>query len=178
MNFYCALSQFLDGIDNRQLNIQWIRFCFGLANQEPILFDLTIGENIAYELDNVTMEDIINAATKANIHSFIQQLPQGYETRVEMKGNFLSGDKKQRIAIARALLHHPKILPLDEATSYMDSQNEQIIQQTLEQTHKDDANRTSFIIAHRLSTIRPFDLICVLNNGHIIESGTHTELVP
>ncbi|CAF3733962.1 unnamed protein product, partial [Rotaria sordida] len=150
---------------------------FGLVSQEPILFDLTIAENIAYGLENVPMEDIINAASKACIHQFIEQLPQGYETKVGMKGSFMSGGEKQRIAIARVLIRRPKVLLLDEATSAMDSHNEQIIQEVLEQTQTEDPSRTLLIIAHRLSTIRSCDLICVLDRGHIVESGTHTELI-
>ncbi|CAF1250836.1 unnamed protein product [Rotaria sordida] len=167
----------LDGIDIRKLNLHWVRSQFGLVSQEPILFDLTIAENIAYGLKSVPMEDIINAARKANIHQLIEQWPQGYETRVGIKGNFLSGGEKQRIAIARILLRRPKILLLDEATSAMDSQNEQIVQEALEQAQTEDSSRTSLIIAHRLSTIRSCDLICVLDRGHIVESGTHTELI-
>ncbi|CAF4127356.1 unnamed protein product, partial [Rotaria sordida] len=167
----------IDGNDIRQLNLHWIRSQFGLISQEPILFDLTIAENISYGLENVPMEDIINAARKANIHQFIEQLPQGYETKVGMKGSFLSGGEKQRIAIARILLRRPKVLLLDEATSAMDSHNEQIVQEALEQAQTEDSSRTSLIIAHRLSTIRSCDLICVLDRGHIVESGTHTELI-
>ncbi|CAF3633789.1 unnamed protein product [Rotaria sordida] len=168
---------FLDGIDIRQLNLQWVRSHFGLVSQEPILFDLTIAENIAYGLENVSMEDIINAARKANIHQFIEQLPQGYETKVGLKGSFLSGGEKQRIAIARVLLRRPKVLLLDEATSAMDSYNEQIAQEALEQAQIEDPSRTSLIVAHRLSTNRSCDLICVLDRGHILESGTDTELI-
>ncbi|CAF1295427.1 unnamed protein product [Rotaria sp. Silwood1] len=116
----------LDGVDIRELNINSLRSYFGLVNQEPILFDLTIAENIAYAKENVIMETIIEAANKANIHQFIQQLPQGYETRVGMKGSLLSGGEKQRIAIARAFLQRPKVLLLDEATSAMDINNEQV----------------------------------------------------
>ncbi|CAF4275062.1 unnamed protein product [Rotaria sp. Silwood2] len=166
----------LDGIDIRQLNLQWVRSHFGLVSQEPVLFDLTIAENIAYGLENIPMEDIIDAATRANVHEFIEQLPQGYETKVGLKGSFLSGGEKQRIAIARVLLRRPKVLLLDEATSAMDSHNEQIVQEALEQAQTEDPSRTSLIIAHRLSTIRTCDLICVVDRGHIVESGTHTEL--
>ncbi|CAF3536496.1 unnamed protein product [Rotaria sp. Silwood1] len=116
----------LDGVDIRELNMQWLRSCLGLVSQEPVLFDLTIAENIAYGIENTSIEDIIDAAIKANIHDFIQQLPQGYETKVGMKGSHLSGGEKQRIALARVLLRRPTILLLDEATSAMDSYNEQI----------------------------------------------------
>ncbi|CAF1044852.1 unnamed protein product [Adineta steineri] len=169
---------FLDGVDIRDLNVQWLRSHLGLVSQEPVLFDLTIAENITYGLENVpSTDEIIKAATKANIHQFIQQLPQGYETRVGVKGSFLSGGEKQRIAIARVLLRRPKILLLDEATSAMDSYNEQVIEETLKQAQDEDPNRTSLIIAHRLSTIRSCDIIYVLDKGCIIESGTHAELV-
>ncbi|CAF2683059.1 unnamed protein product [Rotaria sp. Silwood2] len=170
-------SSLLDGIDIRQLNLHWVRSQIGLVSQEPILFDLTIAENITYGLENVPMEDIVNAARAANIHQFIQQLPQGYETRVGLKGSFLSGGEKQRIAIARVLVRRPKVLLLDEATSAMDSHNEQMVQETLDQAHREDSSRTSLIIAHRLSTIRSCVLICVVDRGHIVESGTHTELI-
>ncbi|CAF0897167.1 unnamed protein product [Adineta steineri] len=167
----------LDGVDIRKLNIQWIRSRLGVVSQEPVLFDLTIAENISYGLENIPIDEIVLAATKANIHQFIQQLPLGYETKVGVKGNFLSGGEKQRIAIARVLIRRPKILLLDEATSAMDPYNEQIVQETLEQAQTEDPSRTSIIIAHRLSTIRSCDLIYVLEMGRIAESGTHTELI-
>ncbi|CAF4206391.1 unnamed protein product [Rotaria sp. Silwood2] len=167
----------LDGVDIRLLNIHWLRSQFGLVGQEPVLFDLTIAENIAYGLENIPMEDIINAARKANIHQFINRLPQGYETKVGLKGSFLSGGEKQRIAIARVLLRRPKVLLLDEATSAMDSHNEQLVQVALEQAQTEDSCCTSLIIAHRLSTIRSCDVIYVLDGGHIVERGTHTELI-
>ncbi|CAF0776180.1 unnamed protein product [Adineta steineri] len=167
----------LDGVDIRKLNLQWLRSRLGVVSQEPVLFDLTIAENITYGLENIPMNEIVLAATKANIHEFIQQLPQGYETKVGVKGSFLSGGEKQRIAIARVLIRRPKILLLDEATSAMDPYNEQIVQVTLDQAQIEDPNRTSIIIAHRLSTIRSCDLIYVLEMGRIVESGTHTELI-
>ncbi|CAF4818908.1 unnamed protein product [Rotaria sp. Silwood1] len=167
----------LDDVDIRQLNIHWVRSRLGLVSQEPVMFDLTIAENIAYGLENVLIEDIINAASRANIHQFIHQLPQGYGTKVGLKGTFLSGGEKQRIAIARVLIRRPKVLLLDEATSAMDSHNEHLIQQTLEQAQTEDPSRTLLIIAHRFSTVRSCDLICVLDKGHIVESGTHTELI-
>ncbi|CAF4536599.1 unnamed protein product [Rotaria sp. Silwood1] len=146
------------------------------STQEPVLFDLTLAKNITYGLENASMIDIINAASTANIHQLIDQLPQGYETKVGLKGSFLSGDEKQRIAIARARIHRPKVLPLNEATSSMDSYNEQLLQVALEQAQTEDFSRTLLIIAHRLSTIRSCDLICVLDRGHIMESGIHTEM--
>ncbi|CAF0915139.1 unnamed protein product [Adineta steineri] len=167
----------LDGVDIRKLNIQWLRSRLGVVSQEPVLFDLTIAENISYGLENIPMDEIILAARKANIHQFIQQLPQGYETKVGVKGSFLSGGEKQRIAIARVLIRRPKILLLDEATSAMDPYNEHVVQVTLDQAQTEDPSRTSIIIAHRLSTIRSCDLIHVLEMGRIVESGTHTELI-
>ncbi|CAF1083084.1 unnamed protein product [Adineta steineri] len=167
----------LDGVDIRQLNLQWLRSRLGVVSQEPVLLDLTIAENISYGLENISIDEIILAATKANIHEFIQQLPLGYETKVGVKGSFLSGGEKQRIAIARVLIRRPKILLLDEATSAMDPYNEQIVQETLDQAQIEDPSRTSIIIAHRLSTIRSCDLIHVLEMGRIVESGTHTELI-
>ncbi|CAF4671828.1 unnamed protein product [Rotaria sp. Silwood1] len=168
---------YLDGVNIRQLNIQWLRSTLGLVSQEPILFNLTIAQNIAYGKENTSIENIIDAATKANIHDFVQQLPRGYETRVGMKGVHLSGGEKQRIAIARALVRQPKILVLDEATSAMDSYNEQIVQEALGKVEIVNSTCTSVIIAHRLSTIRSCDLICVLERGYLVENGTHAELM-
>ncbi|CAF4713184.1 unnamed protein product [Rotaria socialis] len=167
----------LDGVDIRKLNIRSVRSHFGLVSQEPILFDLTIAENIAYGLEDVSMESVIDAARRSNIHQFIEQLPQGYDTRVGEKGSFLSGGEKQRIAIARILIRRPKVLLLDEATSAMDSYNEQIVQEALEHAQMEDPSRTSLTIAHRLSTVRSCDLICVLDQGHIVENGNHLELI-
>ncbi|CAF3888113.1 unnamed protein product [Rotaria magnacalcarata] len=167
----------LDDVDIRNLNIQSVRSYFGLVSQEPVLFDLTIAENIAYGKENISIEEIIEAARKANIHQFIQQLPEGYNTRVGLKGELLSGGEKQRIAIARILLGQTKALLLDEATSAMDSYNEQIVQEVLEEIQVNNPQMTSLIIAHRFSTIRSCDLICVIEKGHIVESGTHLELL-
>ncbi|CAF0917995.1 unnamed protein product [Adineta ricciae] len=168
---------FINGVDIQELNIQWLRSQLGLVSQEPSLFDLTIAENIAYGLENVPEEAIVNAAIKANIDQLIRQLPQGYQTKVGVKGTFMSGGEKQRIALARVFLRQPKILLLDEITSALDPHNEQIIQQAINQTQEDDPSRTLITIAHRLSTIHSYDSIHVIDQGRIVESGTHTELI-
>ncbi|CAF1283654.1 unnamed protein product, partial [Rotaria sp. Silwood1] len=167
----------VDSKDVRSLNLQWYRSQIGIVSQEPVLFDMSIRENIAYgdnSRTNIPLDEIIEAAINANIHDFIQLLPYGYETNCGPKGTQLSGGQKQRIAIARALLRNPKILLLDEATSALDTESEKIVQQALDRAQQ---NRTSITIAHRLSTIQNADLICVLHNGAIVESGNHEELL-
>lgn len=168
---------YADSKDIRSLNLQWYRSQLGLVSQEPILFDMSIRENIAYgdnSREDIPIEEIIEAAKSANIHNFIQTLPNGYETNCGAKGTQLSGGQKQRIAIARALIRNPKILLLDEATSALDSESEKIVQEALDRAQQ---NRTSITIAHRLSTIQNADVICVLHNGVVVESGTHQELL-
>ncbi|XP_048009077.1 ATP-dependent translocase ABCB1 [Megalobrama amblycephala] len=167
---------FVDGNDTKNVNLAWLRAQMGLVSQEPILFDCTIAENIQYG-DNsrvVTQEEIEEAAKKANIHNFILGLPEKYNTRVGDKGAQLSGGQKQRIAIARALVRKPKLLLLDEATSALDTESEKIVQKAL-----DDARlgRTCIVIAHRLSTIQNADIIVVVQNGKVIEQGTHAHLI-
>ncbi|XP_069504362.1 ATP-binding cassette sub-family B member 5-like isoform X2 [Ambystoma mexicanum] len=165
-----------DGIDSAQLNIQWLRSQMGIVSQEPVLFDCSIAENIAYG-DNsrsVPMDEIKNVAIAANIHTFIEELPEKYDTRVGGKGTQLSGGQKQRIAIARALVRKPKLLLLDEATSALDNESEKVVQQALEQARK---GRTCIVIAHRLSTVQNADLIAVISNGIIVEQGTHQQLL-
>ncbi|KAG1939964.1 ATP-dependent translocase ABCB1 [Pimephales promelas] len=167
---------FVDGNDTKNVNLAWLRNQMGLVSQEPILFDCTIAENIQYG-DNsrdVTQEEIEEAAKKANIHSFILGLPEKYNTRVGDKGAQLSGGQKQRIAIARALVRKPKVLLLDEATSALDTESEKIVQKAL-----DDARlgRTCIVIAHRLTTIQNADIIAVVQNGVVIEQGTHAQLM-
>ncbi|CAF1024330.1 unnamed protein product [Adineta ricciae] len=177
--FYDATagSLLIDGTDIRKLDLQWYRSQISLVSQEPVLFDMSIRENIAYgdtSRENISLEEIIQVAQKTNIHEFIQQLPEGYETQCGAKGIQLSGGQKQRIAIARALIRNPKILLLDEATSALDTQNEQIVQDVLERAQE---NRTSICIAHRMSTIQNANLICVIHNGIVVEKGTHRELL-
>lgn len=164
------------GYDLLKLNVQWLRSQLGLVSQEPVLFDYSIQENIAYG-DNqrkVDMSEIIQAAKDANIHNFITSLPQGYDTRVGMKGTQLSGGQKQRIAIARALVRNPTILLLDEATSALDTESEKLVQEAL---NKAMQGRTCIVIAHRLSTIQKADLIVVLHHGRIAEMGNHQQLL-
>lgn len=160
----------------KDLNLHWLRSQIGIVSQEPILFDMSIRENIAYG-DNarqVSMEEIVEAAKLANIHDFISKLPKAYETNVGSKGTQLSGGQKQRISIARALVRNPRILLLDEATSALDTESEKIVQEALERAQQ---GRTCIIIAHRLSTIRNCDLIFVLQHGVVKECGTHDELI-
>ncbi|XP_053373101.1 ATP-dependent translocase ABCB1-like isoform X2 [Mercenaria mercenaria] len=167
---------YLDGNNLKDLNLKWLRSQIGIVSQEPVLFDRSIGENIAYG-DNerqVSMDEIIAAARKANIHQFITSLPEGYDTNVGEKGAQLSGGQKQRVAIARALVRNPKILLLDEATSALDTESEKVVQEALDVARE---GRTSIVIAHRLSTIQNADKICVIRHGVVTEEGTHSELM-
>ncbi|MED6233000.1 Multidrug resistance protein 1 [Ataeniobius toweri] len=166
----------MDSIDVKQLNIHWLRSQIGIVSQEPVLFDCTLAENIAYG-DNsrsVTLEEIEAAAKAANIHNFIDELPQKYNTQAGDKGTQLSGGQKQRIAIARAILRNPKVLLLDEATSALDTESEKVVQDALDQASK---GRTCIIVAHRLSTIRNAERIAVFQGGVVVEQGTHQQLL-
>ncbi|XP_055128818.1 phosphatidylcholine translocator ABCB4 isoform X3 [Symphalangus syndactylus] len=166
----------LDGQEAKKLNVQWLRAQLGIVSQEPILFDCSIAENIAYG-DNsrvVSQDEIVSAAKAANIHPFIETLPHKYETRVGDKGTQLSGGQKQRIAIARALIRQPQILLLDEATSALDTESEKVVQEALDKARE---GRTCIVIAHRLSTIQNADLIVVFQNGRVKEHGTHQQLL-
>lgn len=164
----------IDGKDIRSLTLESLRQNIGIVQQDVYLFVGSIGENIAYGKPGATMEEIIDAAKKANIHEFILSLPQGYDTYVGERGARLSGGQKQRISIARVFLKDPKILILDEATSALDNESERHIQKSLEELAK---NRTSITIAHRLSTIRGADEIIVIGEKGIEERGTHEELL-
>ncbi|KAJ8549395.1 hypothetical protein K7X08_033102 [Anisodus acutangulus] len=166
---------YLDGVEIRQFNLSWLRQQMGLVSQEPILFNETIRDNIAYSRQgNATEEEIIQAAKSANAHNFISSLPQGYDTSVGERGIQLSGGQKQRIAIARAILKDPKILLLDEATSALDAESERIVQEALDRVM---VNRTTVVVAHRLTTIKGADVIAVVKNGVIAEKGRHDVLM-
>lgn len=163
----------IDGIAIEDYSLHNLRSAMAIVPQDVILFGGTIFENILYGNPKATKEEVKIAATKANALEFIESFPEGFETIVGERGIQLSGGQRQRIAIARAILKNPKILILDEATSSLDSQSEKLVQEALEELMK---NRTSLVIAHRLSTIQKADKILVLNDGKIVESGTHEEL--
>ncbi len=164
----------LDGMNIKDLNIQDLRRVIGFVPQDTFLIDGTIRENIAYGKPEATLEEIINAAKIAEIHDEIMTLPRGYDTLVGERGQKLSGGQRQRIAIARAILKNPPILILDEATSSVDNETEAAIQRSLD---KITIGRTTILIAHRLSTIRNANRIFVLENGKIVEEGTHDQLL-
>lgn len=164
----------VDGRNIKDYQLTYLRKQIGIVLQEPFLFNGTVLENISFGKLNSTTEEIIEVSKAARAHSFIETLPDGYNTEVGEQGSQLSGGQKQRIAIARALLKNPPILILDEATSAVDSETEKYIQEALEKLME---GRTSFVIAHRLSTIRTADKIIVLKNGEISETGTHRELL-
>jgi subfamily B ATP-binding cassette protein MsbA len=164
----------IDGIDVRQVGLASLRRQIGIVTQETVLFDDTIGNNIAYGSSLGSTADIEAAARAANAHDFIAALPKGYNTMIGERGQRLSGGQRQRIAIARALLKNAPILVLDEATSALDTESELLVQEALANLMM---NRTSFVIAHRLSTIRRADGIIVLERGRIVEVGRHDELL-
>jgi ATP-binding cassette subfamily B protein/subfamily B ATP-binding cassette protein MsbA len=164
----------LNGIDLRKLRLRSYRQLLGVVQQEVFLFDGTVRENIAYGRRHATDAEIIDAARRANAHEFIAPLPDGYDSIVGERGVKLSGGQRQRLAIARALLANPQILILDEATSNLDTESEQLIQASVTELLR---GRTSFVIAHRLSTITHADLIVVMEGGRIVERGTHADLM-
>jgi subfamily B ATP-binding cassette protein MsbA len=165
---------FIDGHNIKDLSMKSLRSLMGNVNQDPILFNDTIYNNIAFGLDNANEEDVINAAKIANAHKFIMESDNGYQTNIGDRGGKLSGGQRQRLSIARAILKNPPILILDEATSALDTESERLVQDAL---YKLMENRTSIVVAHRLSTIKNADLICVFHEGEIIERGSHEELV-
>jgi ATP-binding cassette subfamily B protein/subfamily B ATP-binding cassette protein MsbA len=165
---------YLNGVDLRKLRLESYRGLLAVVQQDTFLFDGTVRDNIAYGRRSASEAEVIEAARQANADGFIQQLPQGYETMIGERGVKLSGGQRQRLSIARAMLADPAILILDEATSNLDTESEQLIQAALDTLL---ANRTTFVIAHRLSTITHADLIVVMENGRIVESGRHAELM-
>ncbi|KAG2226168.1 hypothetical protein INT45_003313 [Circinella minor] len=165
----------LDGNDLKDINLKWLRTQIGVVSQEPVLFNMTIRQNLLMGVhEQVSEEAVVDACKKANCHTFISKLPKGYDTLVGEHGGMMSGGQKQRIAIARAILKNPSILLLDEATSALDTQSERLVQKALDAA---SADRTTIVIAHRLSTIRNADLIVVMQQGDLVEQGTHNELL-
>jgi ATP-binding cassette subfamily B protein/subfamily B ATP-binding cassette protein MsbA len=163
-----------DGVDLRRLDVEHYRTLLGVVEQDIFLFDGTIAANIGYGRRGATHDEIVDAARKANADSFIRDFEKGYETLIGERGVKLSGGQRQRLAIARAMLADPRILILDEATSNLDTESERLIQQSLHELMRD---RTSFVIAHRLSTIMHADRILVIEDGEVVEQGTHDELM-
>ncbi len=165
---------YIDGIDIRDYDLKTLRNNIGIVTQDPILFNDTIRNNISYGMEKVEFEEVVRAAKAANAHDFILQLPDGYDTIIGERGLKLSGGQRQRISIARAILKNPPIMILDEATSALDSESEILVQEAIENLMKD---RTTFVIAHRLSTVRNADKVIVIDEGRIVQIGTHSELI-
>ncbi len=163
----------IDGVNVRDYDVQDLRRRIGVVLQEPFLFHGTVAENVSYGNPSASLDDIIRAAKAANAHDFVVGFPDGYETLVGERGQTLSGGERQRISIARAILHDPKILILDEATSSVDTESEKLIQDAIQRLV---ADRTTIAIAHRLSTLRRADRLVILDKGDMVESGTHEEL--
>ena len=164
----------LDGVSIKNFRIRDLRSLIGNVNQEAILFNDTIFNNIAFGVENATMEQVVAAAKIANAHDFIMEKEDGYNTNIGDRGGKLSGGQRQRISIARAILKNPPILILDEATSALDTESERLVQEALDRL---TTSRTTIAIAHRLSTIKNADEICVLHDGEIVERGTHDQLI-
>ena len=165
----------LDGIDTREIRLPALRALTGIVSQETVLFHDTVRNNIAYGAPGKYSQQQIEAAARAaNAHSFIMELPRGYDTMLGERGTRLSGGQRQRLAIARALLSDPPILILDEATSALDTESERLVQEAVDRLLK---GRTVFVIAHRLSTITHADQIVFLDRGEIVEQGTHADLL-
>jgi subfamily B ATP-binding cassette protein MsbA len=167
-------SILIDGVDIRNLKIKDLRYLMGIVSQQPILFNTSFKENIAFGVKTAKIEDVEVAARIANAHEFIMETELGYESTVGESGNKLSGGQRQRISIARAIMANPPILILDEATSALDTESERLVQDAILKLMQ---NRTSVVIAHRLSTIQHADLIVVIDEGRIVETGTHKELM-
>lgn len=164
----------IDGIDLREFDIASVRRCMGIVSQDTFLFNASVRDNIAYARPDASDDEVIQAAIRANAYEFIMQLPLQFGTPLGDRGVLLSGGQRQRIAIARALLQNPDILILDEATSALDSDSEMLVQTAIEELSRE---RTTLVIAHRLSTIRNADQIAVLDQGRVVETGTHAQLL-
>lgn len=164
----------IDGVDIRNIKMSSLRSLIGYVNQEPILFNDTIFNNIAFGVKNATMEQVVEAAKIANAHEFIMEKEEGYNTNIGDRGMKLSGGQRQRISIARAILKNPPILILDEATASLDTESERLVQEALDRLM---SSRTTIAIAHRLSTIKASDQILVMKEGHIVERGRHEDLI-
>jgi subfamily B ATP-binding cassette protein MsbA len=164
----------VDGQDVRDFSLRGLRGSLGIVSQETVLFHDTVRANIAYGSPGATQEEVERAAMAAHAHDFIRELPKGYETVVGERGTELSGGQRQRLAIARAILRNPPILVFDEATSSLDTEAERLVQEAIERLLE---GRTVFVIAHRLSTVQRADQILVLEQGRIVERGTHQELL-
>jgi ATP-binding cassette subfamily B protein/subfamily B ATP-binding cassette protein MsbA len=164
----------VNGTDIREVKLRSYRQLLALVQQDVFLFDGSVRDNIAYGRVSATDADVEDAAHRANAHEFIDKLPERYDTFIGERGVKLSGGQQQRLAIARAILAHPQILILDEATSNLDTESEQLIQASMADLL---AGRTTFVIAHRLSTIRQANLILLLEDGRIVERGTHETLM-
>ena len=171
----------VDGVDLKKYDLKWLHKQIGYVSQEPVLFARSIRDNITFgfnenECKEISMSEIIDAAKKANAYNFIMSFPDKFDTLVGERGIRLSGGQKQRVAIARAILMNPKILLLDEATSALDTESEHLVQRALD-TIINDSNKTVIVIAHRLSTVKNADQILVIQNGAVVEKGTHNELI-
>ena len=164
----------IDGKDVKDLRIKDLRALMGNVNQDPILFNDTIFNNIAFGVEGATEAEVIAAAKIANAHDFIMEKPEGYQTNIGDRGSKLSGGQRQRLSIARAILKNPPILILDEATASLDTESERIVQEALDRLM---SSRTTIAIAHRLSTIKNADEIIVMHEGKVVERGTHAELI-
>ncbi|NLL35352.1 MAG: ATP-binding cassette domain-containing protein, partial [Clostridiales bacterium] len=176
MRFYDVMGGRItvDGVDIRDMTRGGLRSIFGMVLQDTWLFNGTIRENIRYGRTDATEDEVIEAAVAARADHFIRTLPDGYDTQINEEGSNISQGQKQLLTIARAFLANPSILILDEATSSVDTRTEVLIQEALARLQK---GRTSFVIAHRLSTIRNADIILVMDNGAIVEKGSHDELI-
>ena len=170
----CAGSVEIDGKDVRKLRLADLRSLIGNVNQEPILFNDTIYNNIAFGVEDATPEQVEAAAKIANAHDFIMEKPLGYQENIGDRGSKLSGGQRQRISIARAILKNPPILILDEATASLDTESERLVQEALDRLM---STRTTIAIAHRLSTVKNADEIIVMSEGRIVERGTHDQLI-